>query len=376
MKIINGKVFCPNFAFHKRDVHVRNGYFAHKAEDSIVLDAEGCYVLPGMIDVHLHGNSGYDFSNGDEEGLDRISEYLALHGITSFVITSMTLPYETLKKAYKNAADFKKKERTDTARLLGINMEGPFFSAEKKGAQAEQYLRLPDIEMVKRLNEAAEGLLRIACIAPELPGAMEFIREISKLCTVSVAHTAAEYDTAVKAFKEGAAQLTHLFNAMPPLLHRSPGVIGAAAETKNVKAELICDGIHVHESAVRAAFQMFGADRILLISDSLCVCGGDEKAYEFGGHLISVKDGAAVLEDGVTLAGSATDLFSCVKKAMDFGIVPEDAIRAATWNPAEAIGALDYVGSIEEGKLADFLICDKDFSLKAVYIGGNLVKKD
>ncbi|WP_206459035.1 N-acetylglucosamine-6-phosphate deacetylase [Anaerovorax sp. IOR16] len=375
MKIINGLVFKEDFCFHKEDLYVENGFFAANTNDEIILDANGGYVLPGFIDIHLHGNSGFDFSKGEEEGLDHIADYLAGHGITSFAIASMTQPYETLKIAYKNAAQFKNSARKDTAQLLGINMEGPFFSSEKKGAQSEKDLQLPDIEMVKSLNEVANGLIRIACVAPELPKAMDFIQAVSQFCTVSVAHTAANYDVAKEAFEKGATQVTHLYNGMLPLLHRQPGVIGAAIENSNVKAELICDGIHVHESAVRAAFRMFGSERIILISDSLCVCGGEKKQYEFGGHLISVKNGAAVLEDGITFAGSTTDLFSCVKKAISFGIQPEDAIRAATWNPAEAVGAIKAVGSIANGKHADFLICDKDFSLKATYIGGNLVKK-
>lgn len=375
MKIINGVVYKEDFCFHKEEVYVKDGVFSEAFEEEDILDAKGGYVLPGFIDVHLHGSAGYDFSKGEREGLHSIANYLATHGITSFVIASMTQSYDVLKKAYENAVQFHQNAKDDTARLLGINMEGPFFSVEKKGAQSERDLLLPDVKMVKSLNEAANGLLKIVCVAPELPGAMEFIETVSQSCVVSVAHTAANYDIAKEAFEKGAKQVTHLFNGMLPFLHRQPGVVGAAAEHSNVMVELICDGIHIHESAVRAAFQMFGEERVILISDSLCACGGDKKEYEFGGHTISVKNGVAVLEDGVTLAGSTTNLYSCVKKAMSFGIRPEAAIRAATYNPAKAVGALKTVGSIKTGKQADFFICDEYFALKAIYIGGNLVKK-
>jgi N-acetylglucosamine-6-phosphate deacetylase len=252
-------------------------------------------------------------------------------------------------------------------------MEGPFLSPEKNGAQAADHLHLTDVAMFERLFQAAEGLLKIVCVAPELPGAMDFIHRVKDRCRVSVGHTNADYAAAVKAFHAGALQVTHLYNGMPPFLHRAPGVVGAAFDSEQVSAELICDGYHVHESAVRAAFAMFTAERIILVSDSLSCLGMPEGTYESGGMKICRKNGFAVLEDGVTFAGSDTNLFQCLKKAISFGIKPEHAIKAATLNPAKAIGADELVGSIAQGKAADFVVCDRDFNIRQCYIGGNQV---
>lgn len=378
MIFINAKIYGEDFIFHDGVLFAKDGVFTRIDYDQTelpddmgeVVDLKGSFVIPGLIDIHFHGNSGVDFSEGDYEGLIKIARYLARHGITSFAPASMTLPEDILEKAYKTAVRLRAEKPEGCSRLRGINMEGPYFSKEKKGAQPEAHLRLPDFEMFSRLQESAGGMIRVVCIAPELPGASEFIEKASKDCTVSIAHTAASYEMAKTAIEAGATQLTHLFNGMPPLLHRAPGVIGAAAEDSRVCAELICDGVHVHESAVRAAFSLFGADRIILMSDSLSACGAPEGSYRSGGLDILMKNGAAYLSDGVTLAGSTTNLFECMKRAVSFGIKREDAIRAASINPARAINADKTVGSIAAGKSADFIVCDEELNLEAVYIEG------
>ncbi|QOX64865.1 N-acetylglucosamine-6-phosphate deacetylase [Anoxybacterium hadale] len=370
MKFKNAIILGDDFTFRKGGFTVENGIFASFEETESGIDLEGRYVIPGLIDIHFHGNSGEDFSVTDFDGLTKIAASLARRGITSFAPASMTMPEAVLEKAYRNAAEFHAKQPAGISRLAGINMEGPYFSKEKKGAQAEEYLMLPDVHMVERLDKASGGLLKIVCIAPELPGALDFIEKISSRFTVSLAHTNADYEIAKMAINAGARQLTHLFNAMPPLLHRQPGVIGAGAEAHQVMAELICDGAHVHESAVRAAFAMFSADRIILISDALSCLGMPEGIYESGGQKILMKNGAAVLSDGVTFAGSTTDLYKCMQKAISFGIRAEDAIKAASANPAKAIREEDRVGSIAVGKQADFVVCDKNFNLQECYIDG------
>lgn len=374
MHFKNAMVYREDDTFHKGGFAVENGLFHSFEERADGIDLQGNYVIPGLIDIHFHGNSGEDFSTTDYNGLVKIAAYLAAHGITSFAPASMTLPEKTLKKAYENAAHFRDHAPEGTARIRGINMEGPYFSHKKKGAQAEAYLMPPDYEMFERLSQAADGLLKIVCVAPELPGAMEFIEKVKERCTVSIAHTAADYETAVRAIAAGASQVTHLFNAMEPFLHREPGVVGAAAESETVSAELICDGVHLHESVIRAAFSLFSSARIILVSDSLSCLGMPEGVYESGGQKIHMKNGAAVLDDGVTFAGSTTDLFQCMRKAISFGIKAEDAIRAATINPARAIGADASIGSISKGKSADFVVCDKDFNFIECYIGGRKVK--
>ena len=244
---------------------------------------DGALVIPGLVDIHVHGCAGADFSDGDYAGLVRMARYLARRGVTSFAPASMTLPYDALDKAFHAAARLHREGLADGARLMGIQMEGPFLSREKRGSQNPAYLRLPDWDRFLRLYDAAEGLLRIVDVAPELPGAVEFTRRASEKCRVSVAHTAAGYDQAAAVFDAGATHLTHLFNAMSGIHHRHPGPIGAASERENVTAELICDGIHVHPSAVRMAFRLFPG-RICLISDALRCCGMADGSYSLGGQ--------------------------------------------------------------------------------------------
>jgi len=326
-------------------------------------------VLPGLVDVHHHGNSGVDFSDGDAEGLQKIAAYLGRCGVTSFAPASMTLPYEALGRAFATASAFKARRPAGHAKLMGIQMEGPYFAASKKGAQNGDYLRVPDFEGFYRLYAACDGLIRIADVAPELPGAVDFVRQASRLCTVSIAHTNANYEQAKAAIDAGATHLTHLFNAMPPIHHRDPGVIGAAAERPQVRAELICDGLHVHPSAVRLAFSLFGPARMILVSDAARACGMPDGTYDLGGQQIFLKDHICRLADG-TIAASATDLFTCVQNAVSFGIPLADAVRAASYNPACAIGAEERIGSIAEGKDADFVVCTPELHRLAVYIDG------
>ena len=339
------------------------------AEDGIDLNNQ--YVIPGLIDVHNHGNSGADFSDGDYDGLVKMAHYLAANGVTSFAPTSMTLPYDVLETAYKTAVQLKKAQPEGCARLMGIHMEGPFFSEKKRGAQNGDYLRLPDFEAFKRLYDVSEGLIRIADVAAELPGAVEFTEKASQLCTVSIAHTDCTYEEASAVFGAGASHLTHLYNAMPGIHHRKPGPIGAGSERENVVAELICDGQHIHPSAVRMAFKLFPG-RICLISDALRCCGMPDGQYTLGGQDVFLSGGVAKLTDG-TLAGSATNLYDCMRKAVEFGIPKEQAILSATLIPAREIGREKEIGSIESSKLADFVVCDEDLNRTAVYLGGTQV---
>ena len=256
---------------------------------------------------------------------------------------------------------------------MGIQMEGPYFSEKKKGAQNADYLKTPDFEGFKKLYDDCGGLIRIVDLAPELPGAAEFVEKASKLCTVSVAHTDSDYDHAKQAFSKGATHLTHLYNTMPGIHHRNPGVIPAAVENPKVRAELICDGQHAHPAAVRLAFAMFGGERMILVSDSGRCCGlPDGSEFELGGQTAYLKDGLAKLADG-TIACSAINLYTGMVNAILFGINECDAVRAATYNPACALGVQDKVGSIVTGHYADFIICRSDYTGKRVFLGGKEV---
>jgi len=330
-------------------------------------------VIPGLVEVHSHGNSGYDFSDGNFEGLVEMARYYLSCGVTSFAPASMTLPYDVLEKAFITARRMAKEAPAGCAALRGIHMEGPYFSYKKRGAQNPDYLKAPDFEGFQKLYEISGGLVRIVDVAPELPGAAEFIRKASKLCTVGVAHTDADYEQARAAFASGATHLTHLYNAMPSIGHRNPGVIPAAAECPRVRAELICDGLHAHPAAVRLAFSMFGAERMILVSDSgRCAGEPDGAEFDLGGQTARGIDGVARLSDG-TIACSATNLWQCLVNAIAFGIPEEAAIRACTINPASALGVQGEVGSIASGKQADFVVCSPDYAKKRVYLQGKLV---
>lgn len=374
MRYENGWIFADG-QFVRGGFSVENGRFAHVLEDvpGPAEDLDGALVIPGLVDIHVHGCAGADFSDGDYAGLVRMARYLARRGVTSFAPASMTLPYDALDKAFHAAARLRREGLADGARLMGIQMEGPFLSREKRGSQNPAYLRLPDWDRFLRLYDAAEGLLRIVDVAPELPGAVEFTRRASEKCRVSVAHTAAGYDQAAAVFDAGATHLTHLFNAMSGIHHRHPGPIGAASERENVTAELICDGIHVHPSAVRMAFRLFPG-RICLISDALRCCGMADGSYSLGGQEILLSGGVARLTGGA-IAGSAADLYQCMRRAVSFGIPREQAVWAATALPARVIGRESETGAIADGRAADFVICGGELEPEAVYLGGKRLEQ-
>lgn len=360
--------------FTHGDFAVSDGKFVctdTATSDDGFTDLHDAYVIPGLIDIHTHGNSGADFSDGDYEGLRKMAAFYLQHGITSFCPTTMTLPYDVLGSAFETAKKYVDDPDTSGARIAGIHMEGPYFSEKKKGAQNADYLKLPDYDGFKKLYDDCGGLIRLVDLAPELESACEFSSKACLLCTVSVAHTDASYEDTVNVYESGATHLTHLYNAMPSIHHRNPGVIGAASERDNITAELICDGLHVHESAVRMAFRLF-PDRICLISDSLRCTGMPDGEYTLGGQKIWLRDNIARLADG-TIAGSAANLYQCMLNAIRFGIEKATAINAATANPARAIGMDDKLGSISPGKYADFIVCDESLqNITAIYKEGRL----
>lgn len=368
----NARIFTSDFRFVTGAFEVKGGRFGAVLPETVpedAVDLKGATVIPGLVDVHSHGNSGADFSDGDYEGLKKMAAYYASCGVTSFAPASMTLPYEVLEKAFATAKQLKAEAPAGHARLMGIQMEGPYFSYKKRGAQNPDYLKEPDYEGFKALYDGCDGLVRIVDIAPELPGAAEFVEKASKLCTVSIAHTDSDYDHARAAVDAGVTHLTHLYNAMPGIHHRNPGVIPAAVENPKVRAEIICDGYHIHPASVRLAFTMF-KNRMILVSDSGRCAGLPEGSkFALGGQDCWLRGGVARLADG-TIACSATNLWQCLTNVLCWNIPEEEAVRAATWNPACALGVQDQIGSIEEGKLADFIICSPNYSEKRVFIGG------
>ena len=372
----NARIFTSDFQFHIGAFEVKDGLFGEILPENVPADAidlNGATVIPGLVEVHSHGNSGADFSDGDYEGLKAMAKFYAQCGATSFAPASMTLPYDVLSKAFATAKQLKQEAPEGYSRIMGIQMEGPYFSYKKRGAQNADYLMEPDFEDFKKLYDDADGLLTIVDIAPELPGAVEFVEKASKLCTVSIAHTDCTYDDARAAVDAGVTHLTHLYNAMPGIHHRNPGAIPAGVENENVQAEIICDGFHIHPASVRLAFAMF-KNRMILVSDS-GRCAGQSEGYQFdlGGQMAEIRGGVAKLVGTDTIACSASDMWKCLCNTISWGIPEEEAVRAASYNPAKALGAQDKIGSIETGKYADFIITDANYETKRVFIGGKKI---
>ena len=344
---------------------VKNTYKGNS--DGKILDASGLIMIPGLVDIHFHGCRGADMCDGTVEALDVITSYEASVGVTSVCPATMTIPRDELLCVMKNAGDY---TYHGGAHLVGINMEGPFISPSKKGAQAAENIMHCDYEYFRQLQDAANGLIKLVDIAPEEPGAFEFIDKAKDETVISIAHTAADYDTAKEAIEHGASHATHLYNAMPSLHHRNPGVIGAVRDSQKCHVELICDGVHIHPSVIRATFAMFGAERMILISDSMRATGLEDGEYTLGGQPVTVRGNLATLHDG-TIAGSATNLMDCMRFAInEAGISLEEAIMCATANPAKEINIFDEAGSISVGKKADFVLLNNALDIVSVYIDG------
>lgn len=380
MIIKNGFVYTEDFTFKPQTITLTDDRITQigdsPAEEDTVIDAQDCYVIPGLTDIHFHGCVGHDFCDGNEEAIQSMAVYELKNGITNICPATMTLAEEVLSNICECAAGYRNAQKASASKakmgstLLGINLEGPFLSLAKKGAQNAAFLHKPDIQMLKKLQKDADGLVKLVAIAPEEEGAMECIRALHEEVTFSVAHTTANYEIAKKAMDNGAKHVTHLYNAMPPFTHREPGVIGAAADTPDCDVELICDGVHISAPVVRATFKLFGDDRIILISDSMMATGMSDGQYSLGGQAVTVKGNLATLADG-TIAGSATNLMDCVRVAVKEMQIPlESAIKAAAYNPARSIGIDKEYGSIAPGKKANLVILNKDLSIRDIIFEG------
>ena len=414
-RVLTGMVYCPDFHFHPGTVRMEDGLISGvEIKEGMPAD-ELDYIIPGLVDIHFHGCMGMDFCDGTEEAMSVIAAWEAARGVTSICPATLTLPPEELTRILSAAAEFAEGQRKQTAGsrgckaeeqgkqaagsrgckveelgkqvagsrglkaggqlcadLIGINMEGPFISSTKKGAQNERYIRPFDVQLCRSFMAASGGLVKLIGIAPEEnPGYEDFIGSLKDEVRISLAHTNADYDTAMRAFAAGASHAVHLFNAMPEMAHRKPGVVGAVFDSPHVTAELICDGNHIHPSVVRAAFAMLGDERIVLISDSLAAAGMGDGEILLGGQKVIVKGKRAVLAEGGNLAGSVSSLMDCVRTAVKtMGIPLESAVRCAAYNPAKVIGEEDRCGSIQPGRKADLVVLDRELNVKTVYKDG------
>lgn len=375
MIIRNASVYTEDGTFINKDIYIEGDHFAASVEDisdETVTDASGCYAIPGLVDIHFHGCAGHDFCEGTEEAIAAMAEYEGTVGVTGIVPAVMTLGEEQLVRICRSAAAYcRGRKAGKKAGFYGINMEGPFISYAKKGAQNEAYIRTPDTEMFDRLQEASGNLIKLISIAPEAWGAMEFIEKKHGETVISLAHTEADYDTAMEAFSRGASHVTHLYNAMKGFAHREPGLVGAAFDHDTASVELICDGVHVHPAAVRTAFKILGDDRIIFVSDSMMATGLGDGDYSLGGQEVKVAGNLATLKDG-TIAGSVTDLMDCMRTAvLEMGIPIESAVKCAAVNPAKRVGIYESCGSITPGKRADLVLLRKeDLKTEHVIIEG------
>lgn len=374
MIIKNAQVYSPDHRFHETDLTIRNGRIAaypHPLDGEEVIDASGLLAIPGLVDIHFHGAAGHDFCDADPMGLQAIADYEAAHGVLAICPATMTLPEELLGIIMETAAEHRNGSGAD---LVGINMEGPFISRDRLGAQNPKYVSKGCAETLANLNERSGDLVRLVDLAPEVMENMRLIKTQKDRFRFSLAHTTATYETAKAAFAAGASQLTHAYNAMPGIGHREPGPIIAAWES-GADVELIADGIHVHPSVVRFTFSVFGADRVILISDSMMAAGLPDGEYRLGGQAVTVSGNRAVLSDHPeTVAGSVTNLYDCMARAvLDMGIPMEDAIRAASFNPARAIGIEREYGSLSVGAYGNVLLVDRQLKLRAVIQKGKML---
>ncbi|MDO4650045.1 MAG: N-acetylglucosamine-6-phosphate deacetylase [Eubacteriales bacterium] len=357
MIIKNALVYTEFGSFEEKNVYTEGEFLSSSSSDDLEIDGRDCYLIPGLTDIHFHGCVGHDFCDGTPESIAAIARYEASVGVTTMVPATMTLGFEKLSQICTAAAQYPNQEG---AILCGINMEGPFISMERKGAQNGEYVHLPDVEMFRKLNALSDNKVKLLAIAPETEGAKEFIEALHSEVVLSAAHTTADYDCASRAFENGVHHVTHLYNAMSGLSHRAPGVVGAASDHENVEAELICDGVHIHPATVRQTFKLFGEDRLIMISDSMEATGMPDGTYSLGGQEVFKRGNLATLKDG-TIAGSVTNLMDCVRTAvLQMGIPLETAIRCAAVNSAKSVGIYDRYGSITEGKVANLVLLRKE----------------
>lgn len=371
MILKNAAVFGADFKGIKTDLKISGeiiSEFGSFLNDENIIDCTDKLLLPGFIDIHIHGTDGADISGGTDS-LKIVSQTLARCGVTSFCPTSMTLSHNEMLKTAKSVGEYMGKE--SGAYIHGLNTEGPYISKIKKGSQNEEYIRKADINEFLEINSLCP--VKIVCVAPECENAITFSNTVSEFTAVSVGHTNADYETASCAFENGFSHATHLFNAMTGLSSRESGVVGAVFDHNEITAELICDGFHIAPPTLRTAFRLLGKDRSVIISDCMQAANMPDGEYTLGGKTVYVKNKKAVLDDGSIAAGT-DNVFSEFKKVLSYGIDFEQTLRSCSINPARVIGADKITGSIEKGKLADIIITDKDFNIQTVIIKGRIYR--
>ena len=384
MWIVNAQIYTDDFHFHPGHLLVQDGRIEKVITDPAepdtggedAVDLQGGYVIPGLVDIHFHGCMGADFCDGTREAIETLAAYECSVGVTAICPATLTLPVGELASILSCAAEYAADPSEGGADLIGINMEGPFISRARKGAQNEEHIIPCSTAVCEEFLRASHGLVKIVGLAPEMEGEYRpYIESMKDRVKISLAHTDADYETAADAIRAGISHAVHLFNGMPEMLHRRPGAAGAVLDSRHVTAELICDGNHLHDSMIRMAFRLLGDERTVLISDSLRLTGLGDGRMMLGGKQVQVTGTRAVLAEEGNLAGSVTHLADCLRIAVKkIGVPLESAVRSVTYNPARVIGEEGRYGLIRPGRKADLVLLEKDLSLKGVLKDGVRIK--
>lgn len=372
--IVNGKIILPDSIVEGRALLFDEkiaGLSETVPEGAEIIDAKGRYVAPGLVDIHIHGYLGEDTSDGSVEGIRKMAEGIVKNGVTAWLPTTMTVSYDDLRHAFAAVrALMDKKNNPKGAQIMGVHAEGPFINPSKKGAQAVEYIRPADAPFLIENSD----VIRIVTIAPEMPGALDCIREVTEKTSilVSMGHTAANYETAKAGIEAGVRHATHLFNAMTPLNHRDPGVVGASLADDRVSTELIADTFHISPDLFGLVAKVKG-DNLILITDCTRAGGLEDGEYTLGGQPIFVKGIECRLADG-TIAGSVLKLNNAIRNMRDHTSLPlEQIVRMASINAARCIGLDKTKGSLEAGKDADIILADENFAVSETIIAGETV---
>ncbi|MGA8942471.1 MAG: N-acetylglucosamine-6-phosphate deacetylase [Thermoactinomyces sp.] len=382
LALINGKIYAEQGTIQNGYLHIESdkvvamgemSNFVHDPGNNVI-DLEGRTVIPGMIDVHIHGVAGADVMDAVPEALDKMSVFLPREGTTGFLATTITQSPDNIEKAVSNVADYMENIQTaGKAECLGIHLEGPFVSARKKGAQPLEFIMEPNISQFKQWQEAARGKIKLVTLAPEEPGGTELARYLRETGVVaSIGHSDATYDQVMEAIKAGVSHVTHLFNGMRGFHHREPGVAGAAMLSKALNVEMILDGIHIDPRSVRLAYQQITSERILLITDAMRAKCMNEGVYDLGGQQVTVTEQDARLADG-TLAGSILKMKDAARNIRNFAdCTMEDIIKMTASNAAKELNIYDRKGSIAVGKDADLVVLNQDFDIHMTFCRGKI----
>ena len=371
MILANAKIVTDDFRLKQLDIEIKEDKIVKIGENldgDEKIDLSGKYILPGFIDVHIHGAVGERLSGNGNPDMQKILNYEATQGVTGVAISLCVESYENILKQLELAAETAMK--TKSTKILGINAEGPFISIKYKGAMYEEFIIKPDVKKIDEMIEHSKELLKIIAIAPEWENSSDFIRyAVEKGITISIGHTNATYEETMSAIEAGATHAVHTFNAMRPFNHRDPGVLGAVLTSEKVYCEAICDYIHLHPVTVDMIYKLKGEDRMIMVSDSVNAAGLDVKEFEINGRKCTVEHGVIRLPDG-TICGSSMTLLNGVQHLIERGIPIEKVAKMASYNPAKSIKKETEVGSIAVGKYADLVVLDGEYNVSNTFING------